>query len=540
MLDKIQIVLELQPLSLTAAWSVKGRLNRTKNSAFHRYDVDPSACKGNGPEKIAARSERWISDAGKRDIYGESSLYLSRFFQCVLAATIGLAVVPVRALSLADAVVLARQTDPIYLSARANLSASRERSDQAVANLLPQVSVTANTNANRRSYDTRDSPLPVAKDKYNSKSAQLSVTQPLWRSANRIAVTQADAAVAQADFQVVAAEQDLLVRLVQAWFDVMWARDTTMFTEKQVAATKFQWEQTRHGAGLGLATITAVEEARMRHDQAAAEQAVADADQDIKLAALEQIIGPMSGLSPPLLSDGFNEADSRSGTLEDWLGRAEAASPAVLAASRALDAATEEIRKQRAGHEPTLDMVATYGRNGQGAGSFPGQNGYDINQRAIGLQLNIPLYSGGGQSAKVREAVALREKAAQDLESARRSARLAGKQAWFGWQAGNARKVAAMQALKYSAVALKAATTGRLNDVKTELDVLEARQHMYSSLRDVQKARYEIIVNHLKLKAVAGQLVDADLVALDEWFVNYENRAVGSSWSQHKNEPRAQ
>lgn len=476
----------------------------------------------------------------KNAIFMNRSLsYLGCFFRCAVAASIGLAVLPACALSLADAVVLARQTDPTYLSARANLSASREKSGQAVANLLPQVSVTANTNANRRTYVTRDSPIPEAKDEYNSKSAQLSVTQPLWRSANRIAVTQADAAVAQADFQLAAAEQDLLVRLAQAWFDVMSARDTVAFTERQVAATTFQWEQTRHGAGLGLATVTAVEEARTKYDQASAELAIAETDQSIKLAVLEQIIGPVSSLNPPLLSDRFIEMNSRSGTLEDWLRQAEAASPSVLAASRALDAATEEIRKQRAGHEPTLDIVATYGRNGQGAGSFPGQNGYDINQRAIGFQLNIPLYSGGGQSAKVREAVALREKAMQDLESARRNARLAGKQAWFGWQSGNARKTAALQAVKFSGVALKASTVGKMNEVKTELDVLQARQQMYSSLRDLQKARYEMITSQLKLKAVAGQLIDADLIALDKWFVNYDSRTVDSSWSQYKSEPRA-
>jgi len=464
--------------------------------------------------------------------------YLSCFVRCAVVASIGLAVVPVQALSLADAVLLARQSDPTYLSAKANLSASRERSGQAVANHLPQISVTANTNANRRTYDTRDSPFPAAKDEYNSKSAQLSVTQPLWRSANRIAIIQADAAVAQADFQLAAAEQDLLIRLVQAWFDVMLARDIVAFTERQSDAMKFQWQQTTHGAGLGLATVTAVEEARTKHDQAIADHAIAETDQSIKLAVLEQIIGPVSRLSPPLLSDDFIQADFRSGTLEDLLSHAEAASPAILAASRALDAATEEIRKQRAGHEPTLDIVATYGRNGQGAGSFPGQNGYDINQRAIGFQLNIPLYSGGGQSAKVREAVALREKAMQDLESARRNARLAGKQAWFGWQAGNARKTAALQSVKYSVVALKASTTGKLNEVKTELDVLQARQQMYSSLRDLQKARYEMITSHLKLKAVVGQLIDADLVALDKWFVSYESRTADSSRLQHKTEPR--
>ncbi len=431
------------------------------------------------------------------------------------------AATPAWPLSLAEAITLARQSDPTYLSAQAGLTASQERSSQALGALLPQVTASGNTTANRRNYETRDNPfIPPADDKYNSKGGQVSLTQPLYRRANWIALIQSNAAVSQADFQLAAAEQELLVRLSQAWFDVMLARDVVVFAGGQTAAARYQWEQTRYALELGLATEPQLEEARSKYDQAVADEVVAETDQSIKSAVLEQIIGPLPVLKPPALSDDYVIVDPRSGTLEQWLSQAEASSPSILAASRAYDAASDEVRKQRAGHEPTLDMVATYGKNGQGAGSFPGQNGYDIKQRSVALQLNIPLFSGGTQNAKVGEAIALREKARQDLELARRNVRLAAKQAWFGWQAGAARKTASLQSVKFTSLALKAALTGRMNEVKSELDVLQARQQLYSALRDLQKARYDMITSHIKLKATAGRLEDTDLTVFDAWFIH--------------------
>ncbi len=448
----------------------------------------------------------------------------------LLLVTIGIvAATPACAISLAEAIALARQSDPTYLSAQANLTASRERSSQARGALLPQITVSANTTANRRNYETRDSEIPATDDRYNSKSAQVNLTQPLWRRSNWIALAQSNVAVSQADFQLAAAEQDLLVRLTQAWFDAMLARDVVVFAGGQTAAARHQWEQTNYAVDVGLATAPALEEARTKYDQAMADEVAAETDQSIKSAALEQIIGPQPALDLPSLSDDYVIVDPRSGTLEQWLSQAEATSPSILAASLALEAANEEIRKQRAGHEPTLDVVASYGKNGQGAGSFPGQNGYDIKQPSIGLQLNIPLFSGGTQNAKVGEAIALREKARQDLELARRNVRMAAKQAWFGWQAGAARKTASLQSVKFTTLALKVALTGQTNEVRSELDVLQARQQFYSALRDLQKARYDMISNHIKLKATAGRLVDTDLTKFDAWFIN-DGADPGQSW----------
>lgn len=426
-------------------------------------------------------------------------------------------VCPVSALSLTDAVSLARTNDPVFLSAQADLDASRARSSQAVAKLLPQISATANTTGNNRNYEVRGSNQSSTIDRYNSNGAQLSMTQPLWHHNDWIAATQADNNVSQATYQLAAAEQDLLLRFAQAWFDAMLARDVVTFSDAQVIAAKQQWDQIKRASELGLLNEVAVEEAHAKYDQAVADGTDAETDQFIKIAALEQIIGPLTALTLPVLSGNYVADDPRSGTFDHWFAHAEENSPLVLAALRGFEAASEEIRKQSAGHEPTLDVVATYGKNGQQTGTFPGQSGFNITQGTIALELNAPIYSGGGQSAKVAEAIAMREKARMDLVTAKRNVLQTCQQAWYGWHAANTRQTSSLQSLKFATLSLNSAMLGKVKDVKTELDVLTARQQVYSAKRDLQKARYGMIMNQLKLKAVAGELKYYDLVGLDVW-----------------------
>ena len=428
--------------------------------------------------------------------------------------------IPAPALTLSQAIALAKKTDPTYQSAQATAQAAQSRTAQARGANLPQLSATVGTNRNRRDYETLDSPFPPSNDDYNSKSAQFNLSMPLWRHAQVIAVYQSEHAESQAEYQLFAAEQDLLLRLAQAWFDLMLARDMVVHAAGQVRATQEQFAQTSYAAKTGLASEPLLEEARFKHEQALAEQVVAESDQGLKLAALEQVIG-VQRVAAPVLSDRLQfdaqRIDFTGITLERWLVHAERSSPLIRAAQRGVQAADDEVRKQKAGHEPTVDLVASYGNNGQRAGSFPGQNGFQIRQNVIGVQLNIPLSTGGTQNAKVSEAAALRAKAVQELELARRNARLAAKQAWFGWQASDARRTASQQAVRFSNAALQAAQAGQRGELKSALDVLQARQQLLGALRDTQRARYDMITNHLKLLASGGSLREADLRAIEPW-----------------------
>jgi outer membrane protein len=421
-----------------------------------------------------------------------------------------------------EAVELARTSEPVYLGIKASAVAAQERSKQAFAGLLPQVNAEAATNANRRDYQTRGSVIPDSIDHYNSNTAQLKLTQPIYRPSNVSALRQAESGASQADFQMRAAEQELLSKLVSSWLDAMFARDSVLFSARQASATRQQWEILRRGVDLGTASEPAAEEARAKYEQALSERTSAEMEYEVKAAGLEQIIGPMrSSFVPPYLSNASKTQDLGAESLESWLERLEM-SPQVLAAARGLSAADEEIRKQRALYEPTLDLVGSYGKNSQQVGNFPGQNGYDIYTGTIGLQLSIPLFAGGGHVAKVSEAVALREKARQDLAAAQRSGRLAAKQAWYGWLGANARHTAALQAVRSALLSLRAALQGINSGVKTEVDRLQAVLQVEGARRDFNKARYDLIGSFVKLKAVFGQLVDDDVLRLEQMFLERE------------------
>lgn len=434
---------------------------------------------------------------------------------------LSMALLPLTALhaqTFREAVELARSTEPGFQAAKATSTAAQERTKQAFAGLLPQVTATAGTNTNRRDYhQIGDSFI----DYYNSNSAQVNLTQPIFRRSNVFALRQAETAASQAEYQMVAAEQDLLAKLVGYWLDAMAARDSRVFTERQAAFTRQQLEVLRRGVDLGTASAPALAEARAKHDQALAENVSAEMEFHVRTAALEQIIGPLRSFSPPHLRPAAAMRGLGADRLDDWLERVEV-SPQVRAAHHALSAADEEVRKQRAGYEPTLDLVSSYGRNAQQAGNFPGQPPYDVKTGTIGLQLTVPIFSGGGQQARISEALALREKANQDLSAAQRASRLAAKQAWFGWLAANSRQPAALQALRSSQLALRTATQGMATGVRTEADRLQAGLQLETARRDFSKARYDLIASFVRLRAVAGKLAEDDMLWLEFLFIEQE------------------
>lgn len=418
-----------------------------------------------------------------------------------------------------EAVELARSTEPVFLGAKATTVAAQERTRLALAGLLPQVNVSASTNTNRRDYHQQGDGSFI--DYYNSNNAQVSLTQPLFRRSNLYALRQAETAASQADYQLVAAEQELLAKLVSAWLDVMAARDDVLLTSRQATLTRQQWEILRRGVDLGTAAAPAAAEARARHEQALAESTSAEMDFHLRAAALEQVIGPVRSFNPPHLRAAEQMRGLAGDSLEEWLERVEV-SPQVRAARHALIAADEEVRKQRAGYEPTVDLVSTYGRNAQQVGNFPGQPRYDIKTGTIGLQLTVPIFSGGGQQAKVAEAIALREKANQDLAATQRASRLAAKQAWYGWMAASSRHPAARQAVRSFQLALRAAVQGIASGVKTEADRLQASVQLEGARRDFNKARYDLIASFVRLRALAGALADDDMLWLEFMFVEQE------------------
>ena len=415
---------------------------------------------------------------------------------------------------------MARVNEPTYLSAQAALQAANARTDQAFGALLPQINVTASVNVNKRNYKTRSSGVPPAQDQYDSNSEQISLTQPIWKSPNYIGLQQAESAAFQAEQQLANTEQELLAKVVSVWLDVLAARDQVLFTQRQIAVAQHRLEGAKRGFKLNYIGRPELDEAKAKLGQAMAEQVSAETDLYLKRAELEQIVGNVDQLTPTFMREDAELADLNTEKLKVVLANVETGNHAILAAVKAHEAAMHEVRKQQAGHQPTLDLVASYGNNSQSVGGFPGQAGYDILLGTVGLQFNMPIYSGGTQSAKVEEAVAQKEKARFDIDAARNLSTLSAKQAWYGWYSAYAKTRAAEQAIKAANSALLSATVASRNGLKFESDVLEAQQKLSEGQRDYSKSRYDQVVNFVKLKSTMGVLFNEDIAALDSLFVD--------------------
>ena len=203
-----------------------------------------------------------------------------------------------------------------------------------------------------------------------------------------------------------------------------------------------------------------------------------------------------------------------------WVGAAQANSPQIKVQEAALEVAKREVERNRGGHYPTINLVGSYGQNATGAGNF--SNGVataanDTTSKQIGVQLNMPIYQGGGQQSLVRQAIANQEKAKQDLENARRSVTYSTRQAFLGVTSGVAQVKALGQALVSNQTSLDSTKLGQEVGVRTEVDVLNAQQQLYSAKRDLAQARYNFILSQLRLKSAAGQISEDDLAEINRW-----------------------
>ena len=409
--------------------------------------------------------------------------------------------------------------DAQYASARAARDAGLEVLPQGRAGLLPTISASASAQYSDLDIDFRGA-LPNSSRSGTSNAITFSLTQPLFNRNNQIVYEEAGFRVAQVQAVFSQATQDLIVRVAQGYFDVLASQDSLAFIQAQKKAISEQLAQAKRNFEVGTATITDTHEAQARYDLAVSQEILAQNDLEIKKRALQQIVGKSPDRLVPLKPKVTINLP-KPATMEEWASAAETRSYPVQVQQAALELAVREIERSRAGHLPTLNLVGNIGRNSQNVSSSGASNTpTDSTSMVIGLQLAIPIYSGGSVSSQVRQALASREKAQQDLESSRRAAALSARQAFLGVTNGVAQVKALEAALVSSQSALESNKLGYEVGVRINIDVLNAQQQVFSTQRDLSKARYDAIVNGLKLKAAAGSLSDNDIEEI--------NRLLGS------------
>ncbi len=416
--------------------------------------------------------------------------------------SVALLAVPAGAADLAQVYDEALRNDAQYAAARATVEAGREKAPQGLAGLLPTIAAGASTTANDNTYNDIDR-------RFNSHGYSISLTQPLFRWQNYVQYGQARLQVAQAEASFAQARQELILRVAQAYFDVLVAQENLRAVQASKASIVQQLELAKKSFEVGTATITDTHEAQSRFDLASAQEIAAQSDLEVKQHALRQIVGKDVGALADLRPQAVLTPPQPAG-MAPWVDAAEKDSLAVQVQQAAAEIAEKEIERSRAGHYPTLDAVASYGESAAGASQF-GAARSEITSRSIGLQLNIPIYQGGAVNSKVREAHANRDAARAGLENARRGAAQGARQSYLGVVNGLAQVRALEAALVSSTSALESNRLGYEVGVRIGIDVLNAEQQLYQTRRDLARARFDTLLAQLRLKAAVGTLGDDDV-----------------------------
>lgn len=411
---------------------------------------------------------------------------------------------------LRDVYRLAQEGDPQLRAAEAGHRAALEARPQSRAALLPNVSFTA-----QKQWNQVDIKKPVAVDKdYDTASYSLNLRQSVYHHDYYVQLRQADAGIAAADAQYGSARQALIVRVAEAYFNLLSAEDNLRFAEAEKTAIAQQLRQTQQRFEVGLSAITDVHEAQAGYDAAVAQEIVAQNQLENTREILREITGrEHTALAP--LADEIPMQRPDPASIDKWVETALQQNLQLLAVEAETHVAREEMNRRQAGHYPTLDIVASHTWSDTTESGTVSAN--ENNSNVIGLQLNVPIFAGGAISASTREATHLYTQAQEALEQIRRATVRQTRDAYLGVTAGTSTVLARRQALSSAQTALEATQAGFDVGTRTAVEVLNSQRELFRVQRDYARARYDYALSTLRLKQAAGILTEADLDDLNSW-----------------------
>lgn len=433
-------------------------------------------------------------------------------------------------------------SDPVLNAARFNYQASKELYWQGLSLLLPQANATPG--GTRYFQHTAGNSAPTAltgSRVYDQKNYTVTLTQPIFNMAAFQAFKQGDLNTKIADMRFYSAQQDLIIRVSQAYFDALTSQDNVSLYRNKKSLIKQQLEIAQAKFDSGLATIVDVNTAQASLDLANSQEIAAQADLVVKRGVLEQLVGrPVGALKPltkearidgvlrdprtkskesvaaPINSESVNPALPKGQTLDDWIQQAETANFNVLAGQLSVSLAESTFKASQAMNYPSINFVGTAGyntSNGTANSLTPSQS--NIYNNTVALQMSIPLVSGGYASSLIRQNAALLDAAKANYDNFRRTAAQSTRAAFTGFYGGLASVKAFEAAEKSSSLALESSKLGFQVGTLINIDVLIALDTVISTRSQLQQARYNTILNAIKLKAHAAALSDEDLIAIN-------------------------
>lgn len=434
-----------------------------------------------------------------------------------LAVAAACASVPAWSLDLAQAYRLALDQDSTIRAARAAADAGRERLPQARAQFFPVISASASRHRNDLDTTAPDAlgRLATASDQYTSSSEALTLRQPIFRKQLGAQYRQAQALVADTEALLERDEQNLVVRVAQAYFETLQAQEQLVLAGLQKTAYSTQVDAARKGFAAGSGTRTDIDEAQSRLDLTLAQELEARQNIDLARRQLQVLINqPVLQPVAPIDVGRLPLAPMAPASVEEWTALAEASSPELQSARAQVEAARAEVDKAQAGHYPTLDAIAQISRSDS-------ENVTRINsqfrQKQIGLQLAVPLYQGGYVNSQVREALALLERAQNRLEEARRDLGVRVHREFRGVTEGVLKVKALEQAVRSTEQLALSSRRSFEAGARTRLDILNAEQQLGLARRDLAQARFSYLVSRVRLKALAGSSRQASIDEINGW-----------------------
>ncbi len=409
---------------------------------------------------------------------------------------------------------LAEKNDPTYLQEVASHRATLEARPQAMSQLLPSVNFSADTTRYDQDISSASTFGSGGNVNFNNRGYALSISQPIFRRDRFIALEQADSEIKQADAELIEAQQELMIRVAERYFDVLSAIDNLEFTQAEVKSLSRQLEQANQRFEVGLSAITDVQEAKAGYDLAVAQEILAQNAIDNAYEAMRELTGDYV-TDFAALGENISLVKPDPEAIESWTELSLEQNLGMVAAKQALETARNEIKRQSAGHYPTLDLVGSHGYDSTG-GRFGSTK---THSSSIGLELNIPIYSGGMVSSKTREAHENYNVAMHMLEQARRSAQRLTRQAYLGVISGISQVNALKQAVVSSETALQATEAGFEVGTRTAVDVVASQRTTSEARRNFSQAKYDYILDTLRLKQAAGTLSSDDLNLINAWLM---------------------
>ena len=444
------------------------------------------------------------------------ALALRLVCRLALTAALGLGTtLSAQAQSLQELYQAAHGYDSSYLAARANLDAAQYRYDQARGLRLPQIGL--GVNGARQLNSTPDAPSTRSANT-TGLSATLSASQTLFNRANDATIAQAEKAVGSYSADLEVAEQDLILRASQAYFDVLAAQDNLATARASLVAISEQVASAKRNFEVGTATITDTREAQARYDLARFTQIQAENDLTTKRILLDQTVG-QTGVVPRQIAIPLALPALVPTNVDDWVTRADAEHPLIRKARIALEIARLDTTKAKAGHLPIVTLNGSYGRGHQSNQLVTSSAPFDYSTpntvSSVSINLNLPLFAGFQVQNRVKETLVLEDKSQNDLDTARRSVIQLTRQLYY--QVGSAgAQVNALEAAESSSkLALEATQLGFKVGVRVNIDVLNAQAQLFTTQAQLAKARYDLIVAGLRLRQASGRLTPDDVAAVN-------------------------